>query len=362
MLVGIVYACMDEDGFWDMLNPQDKVAITEAKAWYESWKGTEAIELRSSSSLKGRRKVKPLWENAFMKQNKGYKTVEVLLAAEKGHGFVTQDCYAKYEETGDNRYLHSRTCLVVQTDKKTGQTEGFVMTLSPNLAYLEHSQFNPFRKNSYLERDAKFSGLVVYHDRNANFVNAWRYDEGIAYALTPVDENSGPELRDGGCTLYYELGIPGTYNPTTKELKFQDVYSIEEAFPEEFLHLYQDAYYNGIAQHAGYANIEFEAKVMLDVIYVNAFGCCANHGATQTNGDHYSNWIQKITNFGTRFPYYWNLLETDYQYGGKSYWHFLSDFRNDPIRYQYTLPVDTIFLPNALTNLASSIDISSDCN
>jgi hypothetical protein len=209
LLVGIVYACMNEDRLWDTLNPQEEAAITEAKAWYESRKGMETLELRSSST-KGRKKIKPVWENAFMKRNKDYQTVEVLLAAEKGYGFVTPDCYAKYEETGDSRYLRSHTCLVVRTDKKTGQTDGFIMTLSPDLAYLEHSEFNPFRKNSYLERDKKFSGLVVYHDMNGDFVNAWCYDNGIAYALTPGDETTGLELRSGSCTLYYYISITET--------------------------------------------------------------------------------------------------------------------------------------------------------
>ena len=472
LLVGIVYACMDEDRLRDMLNPEDQAAITEAQTWYESWKGTEAIELRSSST-NGGKKVKPMWENAFTKQNKGYKTVEVLLAAEKGYGFVAPDCYAKYEETGDNRYLHSRTCLVVQTNKKTGQTEGFVMTLSPDLAYLEHSKFNPFLKNNYLERDGIFSGFVVYHDTNGNFVNAWRYDNGIAYALSPGDENSGLELRNGGCTNYYSMSItetcyytshpggedtlsgcfvtvdsfdtwsictysggsggyggggggsgtspstsataiinqfnmnneginrlnakleemllkcgyiyiynylnnnnyhfskveldptltvPGIYNTTTKELKFKDVNSINDAFPEEFLHLYQDAYYNGIAQYAAYANIEFEAKVMQDVICMNSIGVCPKIGATQTNGNHYTKWILKITYDGTWFPNYWELFETDSVCGFKNYWDFLNDFSQDTIRFQYTLPVDRTFYPYALDNLNHNISPQFDCN
>jgi hypothetical protein len=44
------------------------------------------------------------------------------------------------------------------------------MTISPDLKYLERTDFNPFEKKHYLKRDSKYSGYIFYHDMNGNFV------------------------------------------------------------------------------------------------------------------------------------------------------------------------------------------------
>ena len=83
------------------------------------------------------------------------------------------------------------------------------MTIVPDLPYLESTHFDPFKENSYLERDKTLSGHVFYNDNDmeGRFVNGWRYEDGKAYAITPTDaEDVGFQLR-GGClveSIYYE--------------------------------------------------------------------------------------------------------------------------------------------------------------
>lgn len=465
LLAGIVYACV-EDGLFDTLIQQDP-SIQEAKAWYEANKGYGSVGLRSSFINKevGKKDVKPLWTNSFVNTNKEYKTVETLLAAEKGYGFITPECYKKYEETGDFRYIHSTTRLVVRTDLKTQKTDGFIMTITPDLKYLESSNFNPFRNNSYLKRDQKFSGFVFYHDMEGDFVNAWRYLDGVAYSISPDAETPGLGLRSSmSCTYYYNIGITetcyytvheggdtlngcnvtvdyyygwwecgstggsgnynggdggtgpggnlggiatqsslddsattqievtismlltncaykymfdylnnkgakfsdivydpsissGQYDPYTKTLKFRDATVIEQSFPEEFIHFFQDNfYYGGINYYynAAMMNIEFEAKVTKDILcWMTGYGYCNYNGAGSNYPVQYELWIRKNTKDASYFPTYEDLLVRDPQWGNLNYWDFFQDWQSTGT---YQGAVSNSFLPGAYANIINNLN------
>jgi len=152
----------------------------------------------------------------------------------------------------------------------------------------------------------------------------------------------------------------GGYNPSNRELTFKSEDNIEDDFPEEFLHLYQDAYYQykgGIGKYlnaAGMPNIEFEAKVMMDVICVLAAGACPYMGATPDNWTYYSNWIEHITDGNSRVPNLVDLLCVYPDCNNKNYWNFLSDFSNDSIRFQYNGQINRDLYPEALMNLSDA--------
>ncbi|MDR3220072.1 MAG: hypothetical protein LBU22_14060 [Dysgonamonadaceae bacterium] len=472
LLAGIVYACV-EDSLFDTLTQQDP-SIQEAKAWYEANKGETPAGIRSSFTDKkaGKKYLKPLWNNSFMNTDKEYKTVETMLTAEKGYGFITPECYKKYEETGDLRYIHSTTRLVVRTDLKTKKTDGFIMTITPDLKYLESSNFNPFRNNSYLKRDKKFSGFVFYCDMEGDFVNAWRYLDGVAYSISPDTETPGIGLRSNmGCTYYYNIGITehcyytqhegedtfmgcgtptvdyyygwwecdstggsgnynnnnnggggtgpggsaggiaansslddsgntalettintllnncayksmydslksrgikfsnivydpsisnGRYDADTKTLIFRDEFSIEQSFPEEFIHFFQDNYYwGGINYYYNSAriNIEFEAKMTSDILcWMKGEGYyCRFYGSGKNHSNKYSLWIMNITNQGTHLPTYAELFARDSRWGGLNYWDFIQDFQSEGTTQGI---LDYTFLPKAYENIKSN----SNCN
>jgi len=165
-------------------------------------------------------------------------------------------------------------------------------------------------------------------------------------------------LKNNNCSFYNVLYNPNTivggYDPYTNILTFTNENAITNAFPEEFLHLYQNSYYSGgIGQYSntGYSNIEFESKIMQDIICVLSGGLCPKYGATQNNGSDYLTWIFEITNNASTFPTYTDLLVKYPNAGNKNYWDFLNDFANDSSRPQYNIPIDYNLLPYALTNL-----------
>jgi uncharacterized membrane protein YgcG len=144
------------------------------------------------------------WEHSISKKNKEYETVETALTSEIVFCFTDEACLAKYNETQDARYMLSKTHLVVRKNTKIKETDGFLMTVVPDLAYLEATNFAPFEKNSYLGRDKKLSGYVFYHDMDGNFANGWRYKDGVPYTMTPEDDSfdGNLALRSGGCETF----------------------------------------------------------------------------------------------------------------------------------------------------------------
>ena len=73
----------------------------------------------------------------------------------------------------------------------------FVMLIVPDLSYLEKSDFKPFYKNTYLERDDDFSGYILYYELDGTFANGWRYEDGelrqtvTETPFTVIGESSG---------------------------------------------------------------------------------------------------------------------------------------------------------------------------
>jgi len=70
------------------------------------------------------------------------------------------------------------TRLVFRTNKETGETVGFLMTVIPNLEWLEKSNFKPFMEVTYLFRSKDFGGMIWFHNLDGNFSNGWKYEKG----------------------------------------------------------------------------------------------------------------------------------------------------------------------------------------
>lgn len=160
-----------------------------AKSWYEANAGNRKfIRTRGSkheitlSTLD----MEPVWKESFRRKNERYKTVEALMLGTKRKSFAAEDSYRKYQETKNSHYNRSLTRLVVLTDLKINETIGFTMTIMPSVKYMEQTKFKPFY-NSYLKRDKKFDGYIIYHDLDGNFANGWKYCEGKITHLVTKD-------------------------------------------------------------------------------------------------------------------------------------------------------------------------------
>jgi hypothetical protein len=84
------------------------------------------------------------------------------------------------EETGDMRYTMSVTRLVIKAERsaQNSKTAGFFMSIAPSPEYLESTDFKPFGKVRYLERDSCFSGAILFHNLDGSFSNGWLYKNG----------------------------------------------------------------------------------------------------------------------------------------------------------------------------------------
>jgi len=153
------------------------------------------------------------------------------------------------------------------------------------------------------------------------------------------------------------LQSPGAYYAQSNILEFKSVESIYTAFPEEFMHFFQNKYYQGgISQYdnTGRSNIEFEAKLMQDLLCNIKSGICGWYGAGLKSGNQYSIWINKITDYGSKTPNYSDLLKRDPEWNNLNYWDFMEDFCSGHPDYDY--PIDRNLRPQALEY------IKSNCN
>jgi hypothetical protein len=195
LLIGIVFACVHDEQF----DNNYSLTVEDAHQWYEANKGNAGFELRSGK--KDMITLQPKWDRTSSKKNDTYEVVDAAITSDLVFNFSDKACKEKFKETGDARYLLSKSQLVVRKNKKTGETEGFLMTIIPSLSYLESTHFDPFKKNSYVDRDKKLSGYVIYHDMEGRLVNGWKYEDGKAYAIPLVEEDeTGIQLRYG-CSM-----------------------------------------------------------------------------------------------------------------------------------------------------------------
>lgn len=150
-------------------------------------------------------------------------------------------------------------------------------------------------------------------------------------------------IREKGLLLAdvkYMAGNGGGYNPFTNEIIFEDNSQIDANFPEEFVHLFQNAYYEGgSTQYVTYLNLEFEAKVIVGILCTKLGLACPLMGKTSENAERYEEWIYALTNYGDKLPKSSEIFaDTKYQI-------FMNDFKMKP---GYNRPINTSISPVAL--------------
>ena len=130
---------------------------------------------------------------------------------------------------------------------------------------------------------------------------------------------------------------PASYNAKTNEVLLKTGSTIAtNSIQEEFIHAAQDrVYFNGILQYAGKEgtpNIEFEAKIIQELIYcANGYGF-GGLGAGPTHADDYTRWIMLLCEDGfldEKFPSLSEVLST--KYAGYGYYNYMEFFKvKDP--------------------------------
>lgn len=100
----------------------------------------------------------------------------------------------------------------------------------------------------------------------------WEYSGGEIYEIERTLYNKNVTLREDPT-----INDPGAYSFGT--IRIRDISDLanhanNRILQEELFHFYQDLYYGGteLYQHIGRVNIEFEAKLLLDYLYINFHG------------------------------------------------------------------------------------------
>ena len=159
----------------------DEQAWLEAQALYELHKNEVEVFTKSDGHHPLFEDMAPLWNRSFTCQGKGKVSVETELWYSSLREPILRECYEKYLETSDKRYLRTSTRLIVLTYEDGREPVLFFMTLSPSVEYLEMTNFYIYC-NSYLVRDAHFSGQVHFYNLSGEYVNGWVYGNGEVIA------------------------------------------------------------------------------------------------------------------------------------------------------------------------------------
>jgi hypothetical protein len=200
------YFQSSEEREWHDSNGRSaSVYLKLAKQWYdEQMQGQEVFLKSAQGEDKQLFFTEPSWIYFKVSTKDNLTFVEVDLTDRIALDFVPADNAAEYEKTGDFKYIHSVTRLIIQTDKETGERIGFLMTIIPSVEYSAHlgSQIS---QNTYLKRENNLDGLIVYHNLSGEFVNGWEYEKG--QIVSSLVEGIGKDVI---------AAIPATYEVKQK--------------------------------------------------------------------------------------------------------------------------------------------------
>ncbi|MDR0333130.1 MAG: hypothetical protein LBI15_06655 [Dysgonamonadaceae bacterium] len=200
----VLYGCQSDVNDAFVEDQSSEQLLEAAKRMYNSVSSGQTMKLRTSGS-EGGVQVEPLWDFLQTEQSDKYSVLEIGLTSEYRFNFATPESFAKAEEDNDPRYRLSKTSFIYITDKEDEREEMFMMTIVPDLIYLELTDFRPFKRMSYLYRDENFNGLIFYHNLSGDYVAGFRYENGEVTGTMQPDNNAPgferPQTRLS-CTQY----------------------------------------------------------------------------------------------------------------------------------------------------------------
>ena len=221
----------------------DARVIEYAKDWYEANK-PEETGFRSARGQE-RIAVKPAWNNSITMKNDKYEVVDADLMIQGIIRYTNKDCREKYKETGDMKYKQNYIRMVFRTDIETKETDAFLMTLVPNLEWLEKSNFKPFRQANYLNPGKDFGGWILFHNIDGSFSHGLIYENGKQVGSISEIEGDPLEvsLRSTICSwvnYYYEWeqctdyysGSEGNYTGYSCYTYWDYAYSLYECYDD----------------------------------------------------------------------------------------------------------------------------------
>jgi len=200
-LVSIVFWGCSEEISKDVSDNQDltpSLTIEKAKEWYEAnflssaSEGLFKVKTNDSTVFA----LKPLlnWDIAQLDNDSLWSVVELPWEYENGKVTMTLPEVKSYVEN-NNVDFKPILRLVILKNKQTGETYGFKMAVIPELNYML-SKGGDVSSNDYFDRDANFSGLIMYYSVDDKFVNGWQYSKGkITGALKQTNPKANSKAQ-----------------------------------------------------------------------------------------------------------------------------------------------------------------------
>ncbi len=186
--------------------------INQAKKWFEKQCPDRVvyIPIHDGTLLP----ATPNWSQAMRRKNQDFSAVEVALSWEKGVSFFSEDCKQLYEETGDERYLQSKTRIVVLTDRQTNETTSFLMTLIPDSYFLHKTDMMPFKKVTYLDK-VDFTGRIILRTLDGEWIKGSSYYEGEEDGFFSIQTGGTNSIQTRALVcketpIYHKLYFPPT--------------------------------------------------------------------------------------------------------------------------------------------------------
>ena len=184
MLLFAAYSCRMELDNSVYENAEKQKTIEKVRAWYEVHK-PEEILLRFFEGG-GQVPVKAEWSRAFTTEYDSLRVVETDIMSKGRLMVLDSACVAKYNETQDPKYKQCYTRMVFRINLNTKDTLGFLMTVVPDMDWLEISNFKPFMEVTYLFRSKQFGGQILFNNLDGSFCNGWRYKNGKIVATVTL--------------------------------------------------------------------------------------------------------------------------------------------------------------------------------
>lgn len=279
--------------------------------------------------------------------------------------------YAGYEghESAKNILISIDECICCGSCYSACPTGGIMYTLDPycEIGSGDGGYFPEFPPGEWggSEGGGGGSGSVmtgmISKKNSLNTVDRKKLEETLSKlleqcgysAMSSFLTSKGAKLDN--ITIDSSIGGDAHYDPWENILSFKYSSKISTAFTEEFVHFFQHNYYSeGITPYnnAGRSNIEFEAKLIMDILCeVKGLGC-AYYGRGKNHANVYDIWLMDITRDGTYIPNYNDLLVRSGKWDNLNYWDFLEDFATSSISYNY--PIKNNLAPSAINFLNST--------
>jgi len=210
---------------------------------------------------------------------------------------------------------------------------------------------DPFNGNSPIS--------TIVETNNLNTDNEGYFNNALRDVVYRCGYNRMFQYLKDDQAFFNSVSIDGTkdsgYDCKTGNLTFRNSSEISTGMKEEFIHFFQDNYYQeGMDYYIHNANFEFEAKLMIDLLnLINDGGIGAYFGDPDPNSQVYTTWLRTVTDEGTHFPSYEDLLVRYPVCNNLTYWDFLSAFAAYKPGYN-NLPIVPDLTPRALPYINSN--------